>query len=335
MTGRIYKAAVIGCGRIGSLFDEDGPADDTYTHAGAFRRHDRATLVAVCDSDAGRAAEAARHWEVDAWFTSPQAMFDSAAPEIVGICTPDSLHAEHLDEAVRAPKTLGILCEKPLATSVADGEAMVTRSAARGVIVSVNHIRRFDHGHKRAVALVHDGGLGEIQSVVGRYSGGLRHNGSHMLDLLRWLFGEPVSVAAEDRLGEGGEDPSLDVTLRYEDGVQAVMLGHRAEAFHIFELDLVGTTGRLRFDSAGHSIRHETVGESGRWRGVRELGPGHALSTAMRDTTYHAVDDLIAALDGTRPHPACTAGDGLAAIVLAQRALDAARGAPSARGVPA
>jgi predicted dehydrogenase len=335
MTGRIYKAAVIGCGRIGSLFDEDGPADDTYTHAGAFHRHDRTALVAVCDTDAGRAEEAARHWEVAAWFTSSRAMFESAAPEIVGICTPDPLHAEHLDAAVSAPKTLGILCEKPFATVVADGESMATRAAARGVIVSVNHIRRFDHGHKRAVALVHDGGLGEIQSVVGRYSGGLRHNGSHMLDLLRWLFGEPASVAAEDRLGEGGEDPSLDVTLRYDGGLQVAMLGHRAEAFHIFELDVVGTTGRLRFEAAGHSIRHEKIGESARWRGVRELGAGHALSTAMRDTTYHAVDDLIAALDGTRPHPACTAGDGLAAIVLAQRALDAARAAPVERGAQA
>ena len=52
----------------------------------------------------------------------------------------------------------------------------------------------------------------------------------------------------------------------------------------------------------------------------------------MRDTTYHAVDDLIAALDGIRPQPACTAGDGLAAIALAQRALDAARSATPERG---
>ncbi|MBT5415207.1 MAG: Gfo/Idh/MocA family oxidoreductase [Rhodospirillaceae bacterium] len=325
MTAQAYKAAVIGCGRIGSLFDEQGPDDDTYTHAGAFHRHERTALAAVCDIDAERAQEAARHWQAGAWYTDPQAMLDAAAPEIVGICTPDALHAALTADALAAPKTLGILCEKPIATTVADGEAMAAQAALRGVILSVNHIRRFDHGHKRAVALVHDGGLGEIQSVVGRYSGGLRHNGSHMFDLLRWLFGEPATVLAEDRLGEGGEDPSLDVTLRYGDGLQAAMLGHRAAAFHIFELDVIGTNGRLRFEAAGHSILHERVENSARWSRVRELGAGRALSTAMRDTTFHAIDDLVSVLDGIRPHPACTAGDGLAALALAERALRTAQ----------
>ena len=186
--------------------------------------------------------------------------------------------------------------------------------------------------NKRAAAMIHGGGLGEIQSVVGRYSGGIRHNGSHMLDLLRWLFGEPEAIEAADRLSEGGEDPSLDVTLRYPDGLQALMLGHRADAFHIFELEVTGTVGRLRFEAAGHSILHERVEDSARWRGVRELGAGRALSTAMRDTTYHAVEDLVAVLDGARPHAACGIGEGLAAVALAERALGAARGtSPAAR----
>ncbi len=323
-----YRAAVIGCGRIGSLYNELKPDGDVYSHAAAYRRHPKTDLVALADADAGRAEAAAAHWHVAHAHTDVGDMLDRHAPEIVSICSPDALHGAHLAMALSAPATRAILCEKPLVLDPRDGESLLARAEKRGVHLSVNHIRRFDRGHRKAGELIRDGALGRIQSAIGHYSGGVTNNGSHMLDLFRHWFGEVEELGAVDRLGEPGDDPTLDVALRFGSGPAARMIGHDAGAFHIFEIDILGDEGRLRLTETGHRNTHPAVRARARYPGARELGAARVLSRRMKDTTLHAVEDLVACAEGRRPAPACPAHDALAATTLAARAIAAARLAP-------
>lgn len=84
------------------------------------------------------AARVGARWSADA-----QAVIDNAAVDIVAICSPDRLHAEHVVAACRARKK-AVLCEKPLAQSDADAARIVEASNDNGVPVIVGAMHRYD-----------------------------------------------------------------------------------------------------------------------------------------------------------------------------------------------
>ena len=152
--------------------------------------------------------------------------------------------------------------------------------------------------------------------MSGVYVKGLMHNGTHWLDLLRMLAGEPVAARGWDRLGEGGPDPTLDAELRLASGAGVRLAGLDMERFTAFEMDLTGTTGRVRITESGHVIERFGVGDDPRHPGYRVLRPAERVTGVLRDATLHAVADLSRCVrEGGEP--ACTGEDGVAALALA------------------
>jgi len=314
------RAAVIGCGRIGSLFAEDpGLADDVYSHAGAYALSPATELVAVCDLNPQAAANCAARWDVDSWFTDAADLLAQARPEIVSICTPDETHYEVARLALEAPSVRAILCEKPLATDAQEGGELVRLANGTGTIVAVAYVRRYAGNMRNLRRRLEEGSLGPVRAVSGWYGNGLLHNGSHWLDLLRMLAGEVEWVEAADRLREGGADPSLDVTLGLSSGGVASLRGVDASNYSIFEMDLLTGCGRVSIRDSGHRVDLFRARPSGRYEGYSELvAEPHDLGD-MRNLMLHAVEDLAAALREGRA-PLCTAEDALAALRIAMAA---------------
>ena len=77
----------------------------------------------------------------------------------------------------------------------------------RGVVLGCHYTRRFAPAYRRLAEEVGAGALGRLQHVGGVYVKGLRHNGTHWLDLLRMLAGDPVAVRGWDRLARAGRRP--------------------------------------------------------------------------------------------------------------------------------
>jgi predicted dehydrogenase len=267
----------------------------------------------------------------------PAAHADAAAllaherPELVSVCTPDATHAELVALALRAPGVRAVLAEKPLAAGSAEARALTALARERGVVLAVNYTRRFTPAFRALRDELAAGALGELQHVTGVYVKGLRHNGTHWLDLLRFLAGDPVVVAAWDRLGEGGEDPSLDAELALPGGATARLAALDTRCFTAFEMDLFGTRGRVRVAESGHVLERFGLGDDPRHPGYRILRPeSGGRSDALRDVVLHAVRDVVRCVrDGGEP--ACDGEDGVAALELAE-AIRAAAGAAPARG---
>jgi predicted dehydrogenase len=276
------------------------------THGGAYLACADTELVAACDPDPARAAALG----VDA-YTDPAELLARAQPELVSVATPDATHVELIELCLRADGVRGVLAEKPLALDLDAARTLVALAQARDVVLAVNYTRRFAPAF-RALDVA---AIGDLQHVSGTYVKGLAHNGTHWLDLLRMLAGEPVTVRAWDRLSEPVDDPTLDAELTLTGGAGARLAGLDAQRFTAFEMELTGTLGRIRIAESGHVIERYAIADDARYPGYRVLALVEQVTAAMRDGTLHAVRDLVRCVREGR-EPACTGADGVAALAL-------------------
>jgi predicted dehydrogenase len=193
------RTAIVGCGKVAHL------------HAAALR--DLSDFVAVCDADAPRAASFAAKYDV-APYDNVRQMIEQARVEAVVICTPHPVHAEPAIEACRAGAH--VLVEKPLASNLADCDAMIEAAERYGVQLGVVSQRRFFEPVQRMKAAIDAGKIGTpVLGTVQMYSwrdeayyrsdpwrgrwdtegGGVLINQSpHHIDILQWLMGPVEEV---------------------------------------------------------------------------------------------------------------------------------------------
>ena len=183
-------------------------------HAGGYKGNlDKCELAAVCDvrEDAAKAF-AEKHGFAKVW-TDYHALLDSDTIDCVSVCTPNFLHAPVSIEALQKGKHA--LCEKPMATSVADAERMKAEAEKSGKILYIGFNHRFIgnfHAGKQQIAKLgkpvamrvavgHGGYAGLQKTWFGQKekSGGgtLIDNGVHMIDMVRYYFGPIESVQGQ------------------------------------------------------------------------------------------------------------------------------------------
>lgn len=318
-----YRAALIGCGKIGSEFADDPRVDGIYSHAGAYAACLRTKLVAVCDTDSERSRRCGVRWGVAACYSDPEQLLKEQQPEIVSICTPDQTHNTLLQLVLKSPGVRAVLAEKPLALSVTDAGSLIEQARQRGVSLAVNYVRRYAYSHVKLQEFLASGGIGDIQSVHGFYTKGLFHNGTHWFDLARYLVGEIVEVRGIQNEVASPEEPTIDAWLKFENGASGYLQGADSECFTILEMDLLGTRGRIRVVDSGHRIEFQEVRESSHYSGYLNLSRGQDLGGGFHNVLLNAVEDLVDSLEQNRS-PRCSGEDGLAALKIAAAARDTA-----------
>jgi predicted dehydrogenase len=222
MATKPIALAVMGAGLIGKR------------HISHVLAHDTATLHAVIDpTDAGRAVAA------DAgapWFPDFAAMLAQGRPDGLIIATPNQLHGAHGLAAIAAG--IPVLVEKPIADTLAAGEALVIAAERAGVPLLIGHHRRHNPMIQRAKAIIEAGTLGKIVSVHAFFwlmkpdsyfdvpwrrqpgAGPVLLNFIHDIDLLRHLCGEVEAVQAfsSHSIRNHDVDETAVVILRFASG---------------------------------------------------------------------------------------------------------------------
>ena len=187
-------------------------------------------VAAVADPLAARRAEATERFGCAA-YGEFAALLDDPRVEVVVVAAPSHLHAEYTIAALRAGKH--VVCEKPMATSVAEAAEMAAAAADTGRLLTVfqNYRYRSDVVKVREVAA--SGVLGRIVQVriayhsftrrwdwqtLQRYGGGSMNNtGPHVIDIGLLLFGtgEPQVTCVRDRVRTLGDaDDHVLILLR-------------------------------------------------------------------------------------------------------------------------
>jgi predicted dehydrogenase len=176
-----------------------------YSYARCLRQIPNVELVGIADDDTARGKEMAKTFDTR-FFPTTEALLDEN-PDGVIICAENAKH-RHLTQ-LAAPRTRHILCEKPIATTLAEAQAMLDVCTAHGTRLQIAFPVRFSPPVQRLKALLDEGTLGRIFSVKatnhGRMPGGwfvdqaLSGGGAvidhtvHVIDLLRWFWDTEVT----------------------------------------------------------------------------------------------------------------------------------------------
>jgi predicted dehydrogenase len=216
-------------------------------------------LVAVASREQSRAEDYAAEWGIGRALGSYEALLDDPDVDVVYISLPNSLHAEWTVRAARAGKH--VLCEKPLAPTVAECDRIIAAAESSGVVV----VEAFMYLHhpllRKAQQLVQEGAVGQVRLVRGAFSfylgrphdvrwnpdlsgGSLWDVGCYPVSFIRTIAGEPAQVFGWQKLSKSGVDETFTGLLRYDTGV----LGHFDCGFRCqfrTQAEIAGTEGTL------------------------------------------------------------------------------------------
>ena len=180
-------------------------------YAQAFTQTTAAKLVAVADPRREAAEKMADAAKCQA-FTDAESMADAVELDAVLVCTPPSTHREICCALME--RGIHVLCEKPLAISSADAEAMIAAAEARSLHFTMASKFRYVADVQKAKELIADGTIGEVvlfeNVFTGRVDmstrwnsnpeiaggGVLIDNGTHSVDVARFCLGELAEVQA-------------------------------------------------------------------------------------------------------------------------------------------
>lgn len=205
MSNRPYRVAIVGCGFIAGT-----------AHLPAYQSlGDRVEVIGCADNRPEAADRLAREFGIPNVYSDPQRMLDECKPDLVSVCTANSTHKEWAIAALRAGAH--VMCEKPLALTVADAAEMYAEAEKADRILFACQNNRM--GTVQAIKDIVDAGRlgdvyfaeiectsrrgvpgwGQFHLALANGGGPLCDVGIHFIDALMFALGNPPLKAASGR----------------------------------------------------------------------------------------------------------------------------------------
>lgn len=243
-----------------------GCGDIAHIRAQAIAQSSSCELVTVADLDTARARAFAAKYKAAA-DESWAAMIERPDVDAIVISTPPSSHAEIGMAAMRAGKH--VICEKPLARTTEECQAMVDAAASTGRVLATGFNYRFYPSVLKAREFFEAGAIGELDhmraytgysatahnhpwlhdaDVMG--GGTLRDNGIHLIDTALYFFGDPVDVQGYGTNDvwkfPGCEDNGFVIARNAQDKVLTLQSSWTEWAGYKFSIEIYGSKGCIR-----------------------------------------------------------------------------------------
>lgn len=291
------KCLLIGLGQIGMGYDLGSDSTNVvYTHAKAFFLHSSFELSGAVDPESGKRKLFEENFGCPSYPTIASAL-QALSPSVVVIATPTEQHHLNLREVLANSTPKIILCEKPLAYDIEEASQMVEACESVGVRLFVNYMRRAEPGAIEIKARIESGQIEVPIKGVVWYSKGFLHNGSHFFNLLEFWLGPFLKATILDagRLWDC-RDPEPDVQVDFELG-RVIFMAAWEEAFSHYTIELLSTSGRLRYDQGGELITWQSTQVDSQIAGYEVLQRNaETISNEMNRYQWHVVNNIAIAL---------------------------------------
>lgn len=291
------RIVIVGCGGVSGMHLD-----------GCARHPERVQLVACCDPEEQRVAQAQEHYGIPAGFASVEAMIAGADWKTAIVCTPTSVREPIVATLAAAGKH--ILVEKPMASSLAEGERMAAVCERHGVQLAVDQNFRWHYPFHLAKEQIAAGLIGAVQSIMHqdlffRQDGGWRTGenrhalmvmGVHWLDGFRWILGrEAESVSALMRSSPAihcAGETEATVQVAFPGGPIVSYVQSFSSARARTETWIIGEGGLLTLDYGGLSYfeRHGAVEPARRWENPY-------AGASKPESSFAALDALLLAAE--------------------------------------
>ena len=320
---RIYRAAVVGCSRMGAFIDNEFVGLPgryaPHSHAAGYEACDRTDLVAGVDMRPDVLAQFGQRYGVaeSHLYTDYREMLAKEQPDIISVATQPEQRAEiAIYAAEHGVKAL--YCEKAMCASLQEADAMVAAVERHGVVFNMGTNRRWHPGYAKMRDLIASGDLGNLELLLIYNNSALFNSSSHNFDLIQFLNGDEPVIWAQGWVDRGDEiivgdevreDPNAEGMFGFANGVTvSVIRGPRGQDYEAVCEDGIITASNQDVDflvrrrerpgpaPAGASFleqRRHTFGA------VLEEAP--ALAYTPGSNTLRLVGDLVQALDTGGP----------------------------------
>lgn len=326
------KIGVIGCGSIAK-----------FRHLPEYASHPSAEIVAVCDTNQPRVAEAAKQYGAKAYTDYKELLKDNSI-DVISICLPNYLHAEVSIAALFANKH--VLCEKPMATNLVEAEQMLAVAKEKNRKLMVAQNQRFVASHRKARQLIKSGEMGKIYSFRTAFGhpgpeswsadgsdswffkkeeafvGAMGDLGVHKIDLMHYLFGESITEVASFIETNAKENTDVDdnavcivKTASGIIGTLAASWAYNASQDNSTIIYAENAVLRLEDDPTYSLIVHYTNGEVAKY----ELGAIQTNEEGGQHNSY-VVDTFLDAILNNKEVPV-TGEDGTNSLKVVLAAL--------------
>ena len=298
MASELLRVLIVGCGNMAGGYDLRQPEDaPPLGHAKAFAKHGGFSLAACVEPDEERRRAFQERWHVQTGFKSLKDMAQGAGHfDVISICSPTSTHANDLQTALKMSPRL-VFCEKPVTSSFQETQRLVQAFADQKVLLAVNYSRRWSPEVVQLKTDLSNGDWGAVRSVSAVYNKGLLNNGSHMIDLLLYLFG-PLRLTG---VGHGvndffTDDPTIDATLLTGQGFPVQLNVAHAKDYAVFEMQIVTERGAISMEDGGARWRLRRAEDSTQLPGYRFLNQGEWIQAKGSLALSRAVKNIFGAL---------------------------------------
>ena len=201
------------------------------------RSSKRNKLLAVASREQAAADEYARLWKIPRALGSYEALINDPEIDVIYNSLPNHLHAEWSIKALKAGKH--VLCEKPIALSLKEIDAMISASQKTGKVLAEAFMYRHHPQTLKAYEMVANGMLGELQAVKGAFTftltrendirtkretggGSIWDVGCYPISYARTIVhSEPIEVFGSQVMGPGGADISFFGQMRFPNDIYA------------------------------------------------------------------------------------------------------------------
>ena len=308
MKMRPWRSALIGFGKIAAGYSADPRQLASYrysTHVQVLKDHPAFDLQLVVDPAESARFNAKDVWQVPVTVAHIRDYHGANEIEIAIVATPPEARLELLESM---PNLRAILLEKPLGVDLIEARKFLDACNSRNIKVAVNLPRRYDSTMKAFA----EGGLtsrwGLPQAVFGVYGNGLRNNGTHLIDLIRMLFGEVKGLSVPSHALRFSESPlnfdcNIPFSLVMESGLCVLAQPLSFQHYREVGLDIWCKQGRVQLLNETLTCHFSPRSDSRQLTGSFEIAHElqecfqMALSTAM----YAAYDNLNRVLTVDEP----------------------------------